>query len=384
MVKKFFCIAFALVFIITLYGCRQQFSPETSSSTTGAIPPQHPTTEYTEPAANVPQQPMYAISLPIIREETADEHGNLLFIHTYRNISLVLPDQEVADKIIIDYLDRTDTTATAQSMLSIAKEHHTEASASALPYRLTTDLSPVRIDQSVLSLFGETTEYTGGAHSNETGCSVTYDMTTGNVITWEDILCQGASSEDFSTLLLAALSESNTVLFEGYEETVTEQFKNGFPNSIGWYMDTLGLCCYFSPYEIGPYSSGIITARIPYEKLTGILSDAYFPKEQDTHSGKFNIIPFDEEALGDFTQITELTLTENGSMYILYADGAISNFSISQEIAPYANSEYRYTCPIFATTTLTPGDAVVLKTDHLNSLSVTYTANGQTITKQLK
>lgn len=373
--------------VVLLCGCTARITDPSTSVSTNATgnettkPSTIPTTVPSTPI--VSQLPMYAVSLPVLEENVTADDGTIIFQNSYRNMSLVIPDQEVADKIIIDYLGRTDTTDRRSAIVEDARNAHSHGITNALPYHLTTNYVPTRIDQSVLSLFGNVIEYTGGAHGNDIACSVTYDMTTGSVLTWQDILCDNVTPDLFSNLILNALSDSDSVLFEGYEQTVKDIYGKEFPGSNEWYLDADGLCCYFSPYTIGPYASGTITARVPYGSLAGVLQDAYFPREQDQYDGALEISSFDENKLSTFSQITELTLTTDGDMYILYTDGLISNICISEMISTHEASSYPLLNTVFAASTLTPGDAIVINTDRLSDLSVTYTIGEEQVTQNL-
>ena len=68
---------------------------------------------------------MVAVSVPAITEDTKDNNGTVLFQYTYQHMSLVHSKPDIADKIILDFLNRVDSTRTsAQSIADLAKTNY--------------------------------------------------------------------------------------------------------------------------------------------------------------------------------------------------------------------------------------------------------------------
>jgi len=368
--KRFIALCIAMTVALTFCGCKTANAPVSSSEQTmsATVEPEPTQPPQTEPQYFA-QLPMYAISLmSSVQEEKADDL--IIFRNQHQNISLVLPDQDIADKVILDFLNRTQMDDASQSISATAQQAYSNGNHNALPYSISVNYAPMRIDAGVLSLLGSVVTYTGGAHGNEDARSVTYDLLTGDPLSWDNILQENVTSENICNLVLDALLDSNTTLFEGYEQTVKEQFSKGLSANSDWYLSNQGLCYYFSPYAISPYSSGTVSACIPYHKLTGILKDAYFPGEQDLSTGSIHILPFKEATLADFTQITEVSLAKEADMHVLYTDGSIRNVQLVLHSAD--SSELFRT--IFAASSLTPGDAIVIQTNDLQNLSIQYTS----------
>lgn len=381
--KKNILLLLSLSLVLSLMGCAADKSPEsTLSKPEPSVTETQPTETTTLINSDIDQLPMYTICLSPVTEEETAEDGTVVFRNCYQNISLIIPDPEVADKIILDFLNRTDSTDT-QAAKSSALQAYKDFSGPWHAYLSQTIYTPVRIDQSVLSLSGNHSSYTGGAHSQNVTKSVTYDILTGNVLTAADIFTQDASSDAVTKLVLEQLKEAKVPLFEGYETTVTEKFGNSLEHNTDWYFSDHGLCYYFSPYEIGPFSSDTVVAQIPYNKLTGILRDEYFPAEQDTVTGAIEVLSFDKAKLEDFSQFAEITTGGNTEKYILFTKGGISDVIITQNVPSYENPYHMTQYVIFAARTLTPGDAVVLNTEDLSTLFLTYTSGGERITKPL-
>ena len=71
------------------------------------------------------QQPMVAVSVPITTEYTTLD-DNLLYYYTYQNIYLTMQDQQVADTIIVDFLNRLDCNhADSKDLAELAHSAYT-------------------------------------------------------------------------------------------------------------------------------------------------------------------------------------------------------------------------------------------------------------------
>ena len=263
-------------------------------------------TDSTSSDQAVEQLPMFAVSVPTVTQEEKAEDGSVLFRYTFQNISLVGPEPDVADKIIVDFLNRIDATAAnAEAIRTAAKDAYQPGNAWN-PYLCQLIFDPMRIDTSVISFFGSYANYSGTPHPETTFPSMTYDLLTGNTLKLGDILTQMESSDPLFNGVIEALNKQKDEkqLYDGFEATVKERFAKDITKDDSWYFSQEGLCFYFSPYEIAPYSSGVVVAQIPYSSLVGILKDAYFPAEEDASFGEIKADVFNESDLEKFTQFS--------------------------------------------------------------------------------
>ncbi len=366
------CVAALLVcsYILFLSGCRNEPVPDNTaasgSTSTDSTTVVHTPAEFT-------QKPMYSVSLPpLMATETAEDGTTLLNVAT-QNISLVLPAPEVADQIILDFLNRMDAlTQQTQSTLESAKQAYKTAAAWN-PYLLQLQLAPMRLDSGVLSLYGSKVSYTGGAHAAYLGESVTYDLLTGKILSLSDIMRTEVTTDTLCTLIAQSLKdlESTSNLFTTYTDSIPQLFSKGIAGCENWYLTDAGLCFYFDPYEIAPFSSGIITSLIPYSLLTGILQDAYFPAEMDFTAGTVNTVLFPKADLENFNQISELILTENSTKALLYTTETVYNVRIFSAEKNDSNVQ-----TVFSAYTLTPGDGIMLEAAYSElDLCLSYRTN---------
>ena len=381
--KRYLTFALALLLVLSFAGCKQTPAAPTTIPTETTTP-----TETTEPAETIPevigeQQPMAAIVMPVITEEKAAEDGTALFSYVYQNISLTVPDPEVADKVIVDFLNRTDCHDTAESLYASAKQAYSQGTAMPSPYMCSTVYAPMRIDLGVLSLLGSYVTYEGAAHGSQVSTAISYDLLTGNTLTWEDILQDGVTGEQICQLVLSVLDESErkSELFPDYADTVKDIFSQGLQHHTDWYFSTNGLCCFYSPYEIGPFAAGTIVAEIPYRQLTGILKDEYFPPERDILSDSLTVADFDPDKLADFTQFTEIVLDESAKQTVIYTYAVAYDVRLEVGSISAYNGNFIPEHTVLGCATLTPGDAIMIQDatdDPEQALRLTYTANGET------
>ncbi len=373
--KKIFC--FILCLILFLTGCAQQAPAPTDTTAAAAA-------DTTRIADILPQQEaMYAVSVPTVSEATKAEDGTVIFSYTYQSMILTLPDPDVAGKIVDDFRAKIKSgTDSANEILSYATDRY-DGSSEWTPYLFSITYSPTRMDQGVLSLFGNRVTYSGASHPERLSMSASYDLVTGDVLTLGSIMSAQATTEDFCNLVLEALQtvQAEKQLYSGYESTVKQRFSRDESQDHDWYFSTEGLCFYFIPYEIAPYSSGVITVEIPYEKLAGLLYDGYFPAEWETASGTIHATGLDETDITQFSQIAELVLDPDGQMVFLHTDGLLWDVRIEYGAWDTSNTVFTPVYTALFSGTLSPGDAIMLQSNELTALRLSYCDGTQTVTR---
>lgn len=384
--KKLISMLLILCFIFTLLGCGAK--TDDGSTTEPSEAPTESVTQATEDTVaqenEVKQLPMFAVALPLFTEKVFADNGNEIFSTQYQNISLTVTDPEIADKIILDYLNRTNIHDQAEQVLELAKQSYSEDAAYFAPYLAKITFKPVRIDSSVLSMFGVHTTYSGGGHGEYVFTSVTYDLVNGDALSLGSILTQNATGDDICNLVLSSLSEQkeDEQLFEGYEDLVKDGFSRNYKQITDWYFSDTGLCFFYSPYEIAPFAAGEVIAEIPYSQLTGILKDDYFPAEAEKVSGTVAAEMFSDATHENFTQFAEVTLDKDGEQVLLYTDKSVYDVRIETVSWLADGTSYSVENTVFAAYTLTPGDAIVVKallSETMPNLLLSYKTGDQTV-----
>ena len=386
-----------ILFSLLLTGCTQKTDPTVSVPPEPAVQTEiqettttepTPAESVSEPAAepSVPvyaQLPMSAVSLPVTTQyHTAGE--TVIFHYSYQNIYLNVQDQPVADMIIIDYLNRLDNSHSVSRDLAKQAEAAYNGNETWTPYYFESIYAPTRIDRTVLSLYGRNVIYAGGNHSQQECIAANYNMLTGEVLTLGSILQNVNATTKLSELVITGLQEMEKEynLFREYPDVVTERFSRDISFDEDWFFTSGGLSFYFAPYEIAPYSSGVITVEIPYNQLTGILSDAFFPDETDAATGTLRAALLADTDIDSYTQIAELPLTETGEQVFLSCDGILRDLRISSGFWNETGTAFTEYTTVFACQTLSPGDGIVVITDIpdvMPTLKVTYQAGMQTV-----
>lgn len=387
--KNAVAVLLVLAMLLVLAGCRHD--PEVlPANTTPAITEETTTKPTIETTVTVnediiPEQaPMAAVSLPVSTTQSYTEDDQLLFTYKCQTISLIIPDSEIEDKVILDFQKRLDDFSSSAQELSNQAKNDQQTKADWKPYFYNVLYNPTRIDLSVLSLFGTITSWSGGAHPAHNCTSANYDLITGDVLTLGSILTHEDALEELCVLLIGEVAEIKAEKFivSDYEKIIRSRLIGNESYNEAWYFDNSGLNFYFSPYEIAPYSSGIITVTIPYEKLTGIIEDKYFPPETDVAAGIIHATRQADADLSAYTQIAEVILDKEGEMVFLSTNRSVHKVMIQTGRWNEAGTVFTVECTVFATPMLTPGDAAMIQLsipDTISNVRISYESNGELI-----
>lgn len=382
--KRLLILLTVLMLLFSVAACHTAPVAETT------LAPQEDTTsatfpESTPPAVSVKQRPMYAISLPVTTESEITQDGTTVFLYNYQTPSLVGPEPNAADKIIVDFLNKVDATSDdAQSLRQNALNVHSSGKQWSQPYSCSIIFQPERIDSSVLSLSATYYTYADNLRPEVSYYSVNYDILTGNQLNLTDILFDDKAINTTCQMLTAILEENadQHQLYEGFQKTVEDRLLKDTDYDKSWHLDADGLTFYFSPYEIAPYTAGVIYTTIPYDSLTGILDDAYFPPEYDKDTGTVYARIFNESTATEFSQFSEIIMQSDEKKYLIYTDSSVSDVRLYS--GSFLGENDTIECNIFASCGLTPGDAILLQGDiDQHPVMITYRSNGETLTGYL-
>ena len=312
-----------------------------------------PTAEPTTPPSTQPviyDLPTSAIMLTQQAEQSKDTDGNVYFTYLYPNVRLFLGNESISQTVTLDLLNRIDSTRIqANAIQEDAKNSDTSGSFFQVQY------IPSRIDGALLSLAGQITSYTGGAHPNSACIGITYDLLTGKALNLGDVLTEACTPEVLCRMVVDILNgrSDELVLYADFSLSVEDRFSGNYLADECWYLSPTGLCFTFEPYELGPYSAGIVTAEIPYSMLIGYLNDAYFPMERLGAQGTLIAETWEEAALDPFATLVEINVHPEQDAVVIHTQGLIYDIMIK---TPEPNSTV-----LFMADQLTPGSAIVLR-----------------------
>ncbi|MBR4017229.1 MAG: DUF3298 domain-containing protein [Oscillospiraceae bacterium] len=369
--KKFLYFIMAVSLLVSFTGCKKSKVPPTEPSE-NAGSNNSPT--QTVPDAGIANLSV-AVSVPTTTEETLHEDDTVLCRYTYQNISLVLHKPDVADKVILDFLNRVDTTRElAEATAELARTNYKPENW--VPYLYHIAYSPTRVDEKVLSFFGNNVVFSGAGHPERTCVSASYDLVTGDVLTLASIMQKDATAEQFCNLVLNGLAEmaQGNYLYGNYKQTVTQRFTQDPTHDEAWYFTQTGMCFYFAPYEIAPYSSGVITVEIPYENLRDLLHEDYLPLIRNTPSGEAKVTSFADISMDKFSDIAEIVLDKEGKMYMIHTVGNLQDIRIQ-----FLDANNNYT--VFAADALASGDGIMVQAsdEQFKNLKLSYKSGKEII-----
>lgn len=379
--KKYRILSTALAALLLLSGCQNQPESTTAPAEIETQPPT--TTEDVQPIVppSVNLETLYSVSMPVTTENGTAEDGTAYFSYSYQSMQLSVPDRDVADKIILDFLSRVDSTrAEAERIHDLAQSAYNTGSSAFRPYAYQVQYNPVRIDQGVLSLYGQVVSVSDTGHASTDNISANYDMVTGDVLTLGSILYRADLKEKLAELVIKDLeSREDIALYEDYQDTVRSRFQRDESADEDFYFSSRGLCFYFSPYELAPYMYGTVEVEIPYSQLTGLIGDDFFPNERILSSGELHATAFAQAELSNYETFTEIVLGSNGSMVLITADSTVQDIKIQQLIWEQEESSYTQENTVYAANVLTESNAILLEADlqvTQTPFRITYLQNG--------
>lgn len=367
--------------ILILSGCanKQESTPTIPQNAPESAPEiqiEPATEEITEPIVTEETNThLLSVAVPASTERYIAEDGTELFAYTAQHMELLLPNEEVADKVILDFLNRVDEGRLDAEGIMHAAQADYDPTANWYPYFYQTLYSPTRIDHSVLSLFGTLNSYSGGTHGSLSCDSANYDLSTGDILTLGSIMHMDADKNQFIELIIDKLSNDNALqLFDGFEEGVYNRLGGDENLYEDFYFTTTGLTFFFAPYEIAPYSAGIITVEIPYEELPGLIYDGYFPAERELVQGYIHSGSFMDTDMEQFNNIAEVKVTTGEEIIVIYPEGTVENVSIVMPGDEKNIPEYT----VFAALEMSSNNAVVLSVanESIENISVHYSSDG--------
>lgn len=374
--KRILSAVLLLFMLFSLAGCNQPEIPETQPPAPSETQPTTAPNQFnTEPV----YENMYSASMPITLETYTNDDGAQIFSYSYPYLHLIIPDRDVAEKISLDFISRiAQATTEANALLDDAKLADSPAG-----YSYQIQYNTMRIDQGVFSMFGRIVQASDALHAGYECISASYDMTTGDVLTLGSILYHAEAKKPLSELVVATLEANEALsLYDDFRNTVLQRFSGDESIDEDFYFTANGLCFYFSPYEIAPYSAGTIIAEIPYNQLTGLIGDAYFPAERTRTDGTILVQDFDSADLDSFEQFADIIADPDATKLLLTTQSIVQDICI-QKVETDAYGRVTQSCTVFAANVLNQCDAILFEADFQAqniSYLLSYTKNGQKTT----
>lgn len=148
--------------------------------------------------------------------------------------------------------------------------------------------SVTRCDTRVLSVVFDVSQDVGGIHADSTRTSRSYNADDGSLLTIADIAKNEEQLKTFIKNYVIGLAAGDdykeggvSILFDDFESTISDLVDAG----ANWYFSDNGLVFYANPYDIAPYSRGVLTFEIPYSALAEFIDESFMPVEYEGDNG---------------------------------------------------------------------------------------------------
>ncbi len=279
----------------------------------------------------VPQFDMMA-SYSFTDAELADDNGNAYYKQRLGQVQISSKDEHAAERINASLAELyVKFRADAEYTQRVA-EDQTEGELVELSYRCTPSVT--RCDTRALSIVFDVSQDVGGLHADFTRISRSYNADSGELLSLADI---AKNEEQLKTFIknyvigLAAGDEykenGESILFDDFETSIGELVDAG----SNWYLNDEGLVVYANPYDIAPYSSGVLLFEIPYSALEEFLSTDLTRVDYEGENGMIladNGFTVDRDSL---RILDTVTVDAEGQSVVLSAEETVYNVRVYTE-----------------------------------------------------
>ncbi len=140
-----------------------------------------------------------------------------------------------------------------------------------LPWDITSSISVIYNDKSIISLQSEFYRFLGGAHGNSGVYFANFNLQNGKQLSLSDVLISGYEKDLNSIGEKLFRKDKNMKSDENLEEAGFWFEDNTFALNENFGIKSDGLVFYFNSYEIAPYAMGPTEILIPFGVITGLI-----------------------------------------------------------------------------------------------------------------
>ena len=191
--------------------------------------------------------------------------------------------------------------------------------------------SVTRCDTRVLSAVFDVSQDIGGIHADSTRTSRSYNADNGSLLTLADIAKNEEQLKTFIKNYVIGLAAGDdykeggvSILFDDFESTINDLVDAG----ANWYFSDGGLVFYANPYDIAPYSRGVLTFEIPYSVLAEFIDESFMPVEYEGDNGMLLADDGDKLDRSSLNILGTVTVDEDGQSVVLSAEETVYNVKI--------------------------------------------------------
>lgn len=191
--------------------------------------------------------------------------------------------------------------------------------------------SVTRCDTRVLSAVFDVSQDIGGIHADSTRTSRSYNADNGSLLNLADIAKNEEQLKTFIKNYVIGLAAGDdykeggvSILFDDFESTIKDLVDAG----ANWYFSDNGLVFYANPYDIAPYSRGVLTFEIPYSALAEFIDESFMPVEYEGDNGMLLADDGDKLDRSSLNILGTVTVDEDGQSVVLSAEETVYNVKI--------------------------------------------------------
>lgn len=276
----------------------------------------------------VPQFDM-TVSYGFKDEELKSDDGTTYYRQSLGTATVSSKDERAAERINSSLAELYVRFGADAEYTQRVAEDQTDGEQIALSYYCAPSVT--RCDTRVLSAVFDVSQDIGGIHADSTRTSRSYNADNGSLLTLADIAKNEEQLKTFIKNYVIGLAAGDdykeggvSILFDDFESTINDLVDAG----ANWYFSDGGLVFYANPYDIAPYSRGVLTFEIPYSALAEFIDESFMPVEYEGENGMLLADDGDKLDRSSLNILGTVTVDEDGQSVVLSAEETVYNVKI--------------------------------------------------------
>lgn len=276
----------------------------------------------------VPQFDMM-VSYGFEDEELKSDDGTTYYRQSLGTATVSSKDERAAERINSSLAELYVRFGADAEYTQRVAEDQTDGEQIALSYYCAPSVT--RCDTRVLSAVFDVSQDIGGIHADSTRTSRSYNADNGSLLTLADIAKNEEQLKTFIKNYVIGLAAGDdykeggvSILFDDFESTINDLVDAG----ANWYFSDGGLVFYANPYDIAPYSRGVLLFEIPYSALEEFIDEGFMPVEYEGENGMLLADDGDKLDRSSLNILGTVTVDEDGQSVVLSAEETVYNVKI--------------------------------------------------------
>ena len=269
----------------------------------------------------VPQFDM-TVSYGFEDEELKSDDGTTYYRQSLGTATVRSKDERAAERINSSLAELYVRFGADAEYTRRVAEDQTDGEQIALSYYCAPSVT--RCDTRVLSAVFDVSQDIGGT-------SRSYNADNGSLLTLADIAKNEEQLKTFIKNYVIGLAAGDdykeggvSILFDDFESTINDLVDAG----ANWYFSDGGLVFYANPYDIAPYSRGVLLFEIPYSALEEFIDEGFMPVEYEGENGMLLADDGDKLDRSSLNILGTVTVDEDGQSVVLSAEETVYNVKI--------------------------------------------------------